>query len=61
MHGLFSADGFRQAYLDDIGAETSDISFEDQIEKTLDALADHIEEYTDVGFIWDLADEIVTP
>ncbi len=58
VHGLFSSDAFRQAYLGEVGAETSDISFEDQIEETLDALADHIEKYTDVGFIWDLAGEV---
>lgn len=61
IHGLFSSDAFRQVYLQDIGAETSDISFEEQIEETLDALADHIEKYSDVGLIWDLAEEVSTP
>lgn len=61
VHGLFSADAFRSAYLAEIGAETSEISFEEQIDTTLDALADHIEAHTDLGFIWDLADEIDLP
>ena len=58
IHGLFSSDAFRQAFLQDIGAETSDISFEDEIEETLDALADHIEKYLDVALVWDLAEEV---
>ncbi len=58
IHGLFSSDDFRRAYLQDLGAETSDVAFDDLVEDTLDALADHIEEHLDVMFFWDLADEI---
>ncbi|MCO4824714.1 MAG: cobyric acid synthase [Amylibacter sp.] len=61
VHGIFSSDAFRQAYLASLGAETSDLVFENVIDETLDALADHIEEHLDVEMIWSLAADIVVP
>ncbi|MCP5074910.1 MAG: cobyric acid synthase, partial [Rhodobacteraceae bacterium] len=58
IHGLFTSDAFRTAYLQEIGAETSDVAFEDQIEEVLDALAMHIETHVDVMRIWEMADEV---
>ena len=58
MHGIFSSDAFRQAYLSALGAETSDMVFDDVIDDTLNALADHIEAHLDVEMIWSLAAEI---
>lgn len=51
LHGLFSADAFRQAYLTSLGAAPAPFDYEDSIEKTLDALADHLEAHMDVDAI----------
>ncbi len=61
VHGIFSADEFRRGFLAALGAETSDIVFDDVIDDTLDALADHIEAHLDVELIWSLAAEIEVP
>ncbi|MCP5087580.1 MAG: cobyric acid synthase [Rhodobacteraceae bacterium] len=61
IHGLFASDEFRSAYLQEVGAETSSITFEDQIEDTLDALAEHIESHVDVMRIWEMAAEVADP
>lgn len=55
MHGSFAADAFRQAYLNSLGAETSDIEFEAQIDKTLDDLACHLKAHLDIDRILDIA------
>ena len=51
VHGLFSADAERRALLDWIGAATSDLDYERQVEETLDALAAHLEAHVDVDRI----------
>jgi adenosylcobyric acid synthase len=61
VHGIFGSDAFRKSYLASIGAETSDLVFEDVVDETLNALADHIEEHLDVEMIWALAAEIEQP
>jgi adenosylcobyric acid synthase len=61
VHGIFSSDTFRSAFLTGLGAEASEIVFEDTIDKTLDDLGNHIEEHLDVEKIWDLAAEINCP
>jgi adenosylcobyric acid synthase len=43
LHGLFASDPFRRAFLASLGARSGDIGYEQQIEATLDALADHLE------------------
>jgi adenosylcobyric acid synthase len=49
LHGLFASDAFRQAFLGRIRArQSSGVAYEDQIEQTLDALADHLEANVDV-------------
>jgi adenosylcobyric acid synthase len=49
VHGLFAADGFRHAFLSRLRArERSGLVYEEQIERTLDALADHLEGAVDV-------------
>ena len=57
MHGLFSSDSFRAAFLAKLGT-TSDLNFEDGVETALDALADHVERYFDVDLLLELAEEI---
>jgi len=43
LHGLFASDPFRCAFLKALGADVGEIAYEQQIEVTLDALADHLE------------------
>ncbi len=55
LHGLFAADGFRRQFLNGLGAQTSDVSFDAQIETSLDALADHLETHLDIDALLALA------
>lgn len=55
LHGMFSADGFRAAWLAAQGAEASDRQYEAGVEAALDALADHIEAHLDVDGLLALA------
>ncbi len=54
LHGMFSGDTFRAAFLQSLGAR-SNISYGATVESTLDALADHIEKHLDVAGLLDLA------
>ena len=58
IHGCFASDGFRGAYLKSLGAESSNLAFESLIEKTLDALAAHLEQHLDLDRMLELAGEI---
>ena len=55
VHGLFSQDRFRKAFLDKLGMSVSGFSYDVQIEDTLDRLADHIETYLNVDKIFAIA------
>lgn len=55
LHGLFTADGFRSAYLDRLGIAGSDQSYSARVDQTLDALADHVEAHLDVEGLLALA------
>ena len=55
LHGLFAADGFRRHFLNGLGAKTSEVSFDVQIETSLDALADHLETHLDLDALLALA------
>ena len=55
LHGMFSDDGFRCAWLATMGAEASDLAYEAAVEATLDALADHLETHFDVPGLLALA------
>ncbi|MBD3662791.1 cobyric acid synthase [Sulfitobacter sp. TSTF-M16] len=57
MHGIFNADGFRKAYLAELGAGSS-VAFEAGVDAALDALADHVETYIDLDLLLSLAEEI---
>jgi len=50
VHGLFAADGFRAAWLAGFG-RSSGLRYNDSIEATLDALADHCEQHLDIDRI----------
>ena len=57
LHGLFSQDAFRAAYLKEIGALPGSLNFEAGIDATLDALAAHMEHYLDIDGILEIAAE----
>ncbi|WP_420131391.1 cobyric acid synthase [Rhodopseudomonas sp.] len=47
LHGLFTNDAFRKAWLADLGI-ASQLAYDSQIESALDALADHLEAHLDI-------------
>lgn len=47
LHGLFSSDGFRAAWLKGLGAASS-LAYEARVETALNALADHLEAHLDI-------------
>jgi adenosylcobyric acid synthase len=49
LHGIFTSDPFRRAFVTGLGAEPSELAYEHQIEATLDALADHLEQNLDLA------------
>jgi adenosylcobyric acid synthase len=48
LHGLFASDPFRRAFLRALGADTGEVAYDQKIEATLDALADHLERNLDL-------------
>ena len=58
LHGLFTADGFRQAYMKDIDAPVRAMEYEADLEATLDALAMHLEACLDIDQILGLAQPV---
>ena len=56
LHGLFADDGFRAAYLAELGAASAP-GYDAGVEATLDALAAHLETHLDLDRIWDLSAE----
>ncbi|MEM9318638.1 MAG: cobyric acid synthase [Pseudomonadota bacterium] len=48
LHGMFSDDGFRAAWLERLGVASVDFSYDAAVEQTLDDLADHLEASLDV-------------
>ncbi len=54
LHGVFSSDPFRASYLRQFGAASS-ITYEDDVERTLDALAAHLEKHMDLDLLLSLA------
>jgi len=59
LHGCFTQDAFRRAYLTSLGAPASAYAHEQSIEKTLDALAAHLEEHLDIDAILNLAEPVI--
>jgi len=55
LHGLFSSDAFRAAYLAELGAR-SDFDYGRNVEETLDALAAHLETHMDIDLLLELAE-----
>ncbi len=56
VHGLFAADGFRHAFLNGLVARPdSGVVFDTVVERTLDALADHLEAALDLDAMLEVA------
>ncbi|KAF0227347.1 MAG: adenosylcobyric acid [Beijerinckiaceae bacterium] len=55
LHGMFTNDAFRDAYLGGFGAQTRTLFYAAGVEATLDALAAHIEHHLDVTALLALA------
>ncbi|SHI48414.1 adenosylcobyric acid synthase (glutamine-hydrolysing) [Palleronia salina] len=55
LHGLFNGDDFRRWYLQRLGAAPSEVGFDDGVDATLDALADHLERHMDLDRLLSLA------
>ena len=56
MHGLFVEDTFRAAFMNMLGISSSVFNYDAQIERVLDDLAIHIEEYLDMDKLLALAE-----
>ncbi|MET0221623.1 MAG: cobyric acid synthase [Tardiphaga sp.] len=54
VHGLFTGDAFRKAWLAHLGIASS-LAYDAQIETALDALADHCETHLDIDRMLDIA------
>ena len=55
LHGLFGSDEFRRAFLGAFGVTTGNVCYGAEIERTLDALAAHLETHMNVGALLSLA------
>ncbi|MCB1369087.1 MAG: cobyric acid synthase [Rhodobacteraceae bacterium] len=55
LHGLFASNKFRSAFLSGIGAGASSLDYGLEVERTLDALAAHLETHLDLDMILKLA------
>ena len=58
LHGCFSSDAFRAAFLRTLGATSSPLTFEAEIEHTLDDLARHLATHLDLDRILALASPV---
>ena len=56
MHGLFTSDAFRASYLSGLGGTAGTAGYDDTVEATLDALADHLERHLDLDALLELAE-----
>ncbi len=57
VHGLFADDRQRAHWLTRLGAEPDPLSYDDAVERALDALADHIAAYLDCDRLLEIARE----
>lgn len=55
LHGLFSSDAFREAWLQRLGIAPAGLSYDDRVEQVLDRLADHLEAHLDIPAMLALA------
>jgi len=55
MHGLFTSNAFRTAYLKNLGADATAMDYSQSVENTLDTLAQHLETHMDIDQLIALA------
>lgn len=55
LHGIFSSDQFREAYLESLGGTGAKFDYGAEVENTLDALAAHLETHMDLDLLLELA------
>jgi adenosylcobyric acid synthase len=55
LHGMFTEDAFRRAFLASLGATPGSASYDQTVEDTLDALADHLARHIDCPRLLSLA------
>ena len=56
VHGIFSSDGFRRAFLERLGGKTdAALAYEARVESALEALADHCEAHLDLARLLEIA------
>lgn len=55
LHGCFASDQFRKAFLNSIGIQAANVSYDAVIDATLDKLAAHIEKHLDIDALLNFA------
>lgn len=55
LHGMFTEDAFRRAFLASLGAAPGSVIYDQTVEETLDALADHLARHIDCPRLLSLA------
>lgn len=55
LHGLFTADAFRAAFMRGLGGAGGGLAYDETVERTLDALADRLEACVDVAGLLEVA------
>jgi adenosylcobyric acid synthase len=58
LHGCFSSDGFRKAFLKMFDASPSELNYDTVIEATLDELASHLEQHIDIAKLLSIAQPV---
>ncbi len=58
LHGVFSSDRFRAAYLSGLGARSGLAGYDAGVEETLEALAAHLERHMDIDHLLALAGDV---
>lgn len=60
LHGMFTEDAFRRAFLSGLGATAGTTSYDQTVEDTLDALADHLAAHINCPSLLTLAEDALT-
>jgi len=55
LHGMFTEDAFRRAFLASLGATPGNVSYDRTVEETLDTLANHLAAHVDCARLLELA------
>jgi adenosylcobyric acid synthase len=55
LHGLFGADAFRARFLESLGIAGSGVDYRAEVDRALDAIANHLETHLDCDAIFALA------